>query len=214
MPGSQGFTLLEVLLSIATLALLTLVLAGSLRLAHRSAEAGTKRVQDIERARAAFTALDSQVMSLIPVQYTDERGQKVFDFDGMPDTLSFYSNYSIWGKRAGGGGYNLVSYVTVQNNDGFIDFVATETDPVTSATRSITLFQDLTDVAFEYYDWDPSSQTGDWVSEWILTVRLPVTIRVSLMRENGEIVLPIPFRTRPPTKGGSGGKHIGPTVRD
>ena len=60
----NGFTLLEVLISITILALILAVIMGAMRLGSKAWETGNRKVEEIQRERISFDLLAEDIKSI------------------------------------------------------------------------------------------------------------------------------------------------------
>jgi type II secretion system protein J len=160
--NNRGFTLLELLISITMLALITGIMGGALSLAHRSSDKGEKKIHYLERLKASFSLVESQMQSLFPYQYTDDDGQKKFLFSGHKDKLLFSTNYSLW---RGSKGNTFVTYDIQNNKNSRLSLKVTEQVIGLENKYETILFDDCEKIGFEYYLKD-AFEEGKWVEEW------------------------------------------------
>lgn len=186
-----GFTLLELILSISILGIMIVLLMGALRLGFRSVEAGGKKMESLERIKASFQVIDSQIQSEVPLTY-DENGETRPYFKGSRDSLEFSSNYSIW---EGEKGYVVVSYRVSEGNPGKLSLWASEKKVGQEKERELTLFDQVDELGFEYFSQNPTEEKGKWVDEWTEPTLRPEKIKVHLLKGGKDLSLIIPLKT-------------------
>ncbi len=189
--GEAGFTLLELILSISILGIMIVILMGALRLGFRSVEAGEKKMESLERIKASFQVIDSQIQSEVPLTY-DENGETRPCFKGSPDSLEFSSNYSIWQGEAG---YVVVSYRVSEGGPGKLSLWASEKKVGQEKERELKLFDQMDELGFEYFSQDPTEEKGKWVDEWTEPTLRPEKIKVHLLKGGKPLSLIVPLKT-------------------
>jgi hypothetical protein len=85
-----------------------------MRLGIRAVNTGEKKIDHLERTRASFNIIDSQIQSQIPLTF-EENGEKKYYFQGDKESLQFSTNYSLWGGQQG---YVLVRYTVESDKTG------------------------------------------------------------------------------------------------
>jgi prepilin-type N-terminal cleavage/methylation domain-containing protein len=71
----DGFTLLELIISISMLVIIVVIISGAMRLASRSIAAGERKVETLERLRTSLSIINAQIQSATPLMYSDQGGQ-------------------------------------------------------------------------------------------------------------------------------------------
>ncbi|GAB4540105.1 MAG: prepilin-type N-terminal cleavage/methylation domain-containing protein [Thermodesulfovibrionia bacterium] len=174
--SNSGFTLLELMVSFAIVALLTLIIGSALRVGIGAVERSQGMVDSLERIRASMNIINSQVQSQLPITY-DEDGERRYYFEGKKDYMRLSTNYSIWN---GQGGYVVVRYEVVTDGSNKRSMMVTENIIGIEKTMQTELFKGLDDVYFEYFYKGPTDEKGDWVSEWTEKAILPERIRLTI----------------------------------
>ncbi len=201
-----GFTLLDLLISIAILGVIILIIGGALRLGARSVESGERKIEYLERIRASLNIIDSQIQSEVPLTY-DEDGVKKYYFKGGMDSMQFSTNYSIWsGQR----GYVIVTYRVESANYGKQGtpkslrlfggpgqvLYASESNIGTNDNRETKLLDTFDRIYFEYFYRDPTEQQGRWIEQWTDATSIPEKIRLHLVKGRMDFSMIIPMRAR------------------
>lgn len=174
--NQRGFTLLELIIAITMLAVIVAFMTGALTMSYRTVAKGEEKIEDLERRKAVFFLIESQIQSAFASFYT-EQGETKSRFAGAKDSLSFASNYSIW---RGVGGNCLVRYFVKTEESGRSVLYAEEQIPGLSVINMTRLTDDHEAIAFEYY-LENSLEEGKWVEEWPEEEKnLPRRIRMTL----------------------------------
>ena len=178
-PGEQGLTLIELLLSLAILAVLTGFLAGGLAIGRRAFDAD--RVNRIvSGSSAAVQTVSTLIGSALPIpEGTRDQGPRIM-FDGRQQTLVFVGLSE--GRSLRGGPHKI--RLRRSGNDLVAEIVVTATetkagDPLPPAIQ-VAVLSGVREVRFEYFGKiNPASPPG-WRSEWAGAEHLPdlVSIRV------------------------------------
>lgn len=190
MGNKGGFTLLELMLSMAIIGIIALIITGALRLGFRSIDRGEKRIEYLERVRTSLNIIDSQIQSVVPLTF-DDNGEKKSYFKGGGDTLQFSTNYSIWGGRKG---FVVVSYRVETDTQGRRTLYANEHIVGMEAKREATLFEAFDSIGFEYFFKDPTEEHGKWVEQWTDDVMMPESIRINLVKGTKNFSRIVPVR--------------------
>ena len=189
----NGFTLLELLISITLVATIVAIATGALRLGYRSISSGEKKMESLERFRSSLYIINAQILSGIPLSF-DRQGVKQVYFAGSTDFLRLASNYSIWGGQRG---YVIVEYRVVTENDGTRSLYAGENLVGTQRPRETKLLQGLDGIYFEYFLQDRTEELGGrWLPQWSDTTKVPEKIKLRLLQGRREISLIIPMRAQ------------------
>lgn len=189
----QGFTLLELLISMTLFLLVIVILGGALRLGFRSISAGEKRMDVLERSRTSYGIVMAQLQSSAPLTYDDEDGAKKFYLKGDAAHLQFATNQSIWGGEKG---CVIVAYRLETGTEGQSVLYASERPVDREEVQEIKLFDDLKTLSFSYFGRDATEEEGKWTEEWSDSTRYPEQIKVSLSRGGGEEKLLVPLYAR------------------
>jgi general secretion pathway protein J len=186
----KGFTLLELLISIAILGIIIVILVGALRLGFRSVDTGEKKIDSIERMRVSLSIIDSQIQSQIPLSYEAE-GVTQYYFSGARDSLQLSTNYSIWGGQKG---YVIVSYRVSSEEEGKAVLYASEHIVGVEDVKETKLLDAFDDIYFEYFYKGPTDEVGNWVEEWTDTSQMPSKIKIHLIKGGKDLPLIVPAR--------------------
>ena len=197
--NSLGFTLLELMISIAIVGIMVSILVAVLRLGFRSVEAGEKKIESLERVRASVNLIDAQIQSELPLTH-EENGENKYYFKGQPALLEFSTNHSIWGGETG---YVVVSYRVDEEGQGKRTLWASENRVGQENKKEIKLLELFDEMYFEYFYQDPTEEEGKWIDEWTEAGFLPKKIRLHLVKDRKDLSLILPMKTLPVQTGGA-----------
>jgi general secretion pathway protein J len=182
--GEQGLTLIELLLSLAILAVLTGFLAGGLSMARWAF--GADRASEIgSETSAAIQTVAALIGSALPLRFDGAGLKDTIGFDGRQEGLSFVGLSE--GRSLRGGPHKIV--LRRSGNDVVVDFVAltgarSKENPEASPTRVVVL-SGVRDVRIGYFGTTDLKVKPAWRAEWIRVDRLPdlVSIRIEFEDE-------------------------------
>ena len=182
-PGEQGLTLIELLLSLAILAVLTGFLAGGLSMGRRAF--GADRTSEIgSETSAAIQTVSALIGSALPVR-SDGAGQKDIRFDGRQEVLSFVGLSE--GRSLRGGPHKIV--LRRSGGDVVVDFVPftgalSKENPEPAPTRVVVL-GGVREIRIGYFGTTDAKVKPTWRADWVRAERLPdlVSIRIEFEDE-------------------------------
>ena len=187
----SGFTLLELLISLVMIGVIAVIITGAMRLGIRTVKTGETKIDHLERTRASFNIIDSQIQSQIPLTF-EENGEKKYYFNGDKESLQFSTNYSLWGGQKG---YVMVRY-KVESDDTGKQFLAVSENIIgTNSNREARLFSAVDAIHFEYFFKDPTEEKGKWVDKWTDTANIPEKVNLHLIYGEKDLSMIIPMRT-------------------
>lgn len=184
--AQDGFTLFEMLVGMALLALVVALLPGALRLGARAWEAGG----DLERTSDLTLALDmleQRIAEAVPVFERDASGSIGVSFVGDRRTLGFVS-----ASENGPGGAGVYRYrleprlsgaVGSQNGGLVVTMSLYVPSPVpardhTGWTETKQLIPEPTAVEFRYFGSQPAGAPSQWHPAWERRDVLPALVEV------------------------------------
>ncbi len=190
--SGQGFTLLELTISITLIGLIVLIIVGAMSLGYRSIEAGEKKAIALERIRASFSVIDSQIQSHFPLTY-EKDGEINYYFQGERELMRFSSNYSIWG---GSKGYVITTYSVRQGENGKQILYASESVAGMEGQRETVLLDNFDRIYFEYFFKDPTEEEGSWKEHWSEDVLIPAKVRLHFINGATDLSFIVPVRVQ------------------
>jgi general secretion pathway protein J len=183
----QGFTLVEVLISVSLLALLTLILFGAFFLARRAMEKASVESYAMQEFRSATDMVASHVRSAYPYRVS-EREAGIF-FHGSSGDLHFISALSV---GLGGRGMSQVQ-ISLDEGAGR-DLILRERMPPRAWSEnapeghveSVVLYRGARDLRISYLD--PQEGDDRWLEAWDgkQAAGLPRAVRIDFLDRDGE----------------------------
>jgi len=191
---TAGFTLLELIISIALFSIIVLIIAGAANLGYRSFNSGEKKLNAVERLRSSLTIIDAQVQSGVPLTLEDG-GVKQYYFTGEQDALKFSTNYSIWGGQRG---YVIVNYRVDADDRGKRTLSASEYKVGMENQKETKLLEGFDEITFDYFKQDATEEAGEWISQWVEEEMMPTRIRINLVKGGKSLSYIMPVRVGGP----------------
>ncbi|MBF0566542.1 MAG: prepilin-type N-terminal cleavage/methylation domain-containing protein [Nitrospirae bacterium] len=190
--GSKaGFTLIEITIAFTILALIVLLLGMSMRLGLKSVEKGENRIGAMERTRASFQLINSQLQSFVPLMYND-LGNKKYYFKGDEKSITFLTTVSIWGRHYG----LILATYTVENKDGNHYLVAEEESLYSKESRTTVLLSGFKDISFNYLVKKATATESEWTQDIDYSDVAPDVVNLSVENKDIQVDLEIPLRSK------------------
>lgn len=182
MRRARGFTLVEVIIATALLALGLALAFASLRGAGRATGHAEQTAQREERLRAVQALLRNQISTAMPVafEFNPESGEATF-LRLQNNKLEFVS--TLPGYLSRGGPY--LQTLELQRGERGLQLVyqqqmlSTE-GPLKPEREPVVLLEDIASADFEVRGVDESSRLTPWVGEWDTSASLPPLLRLRL----------------------------------
>lgn len=185
----RGFTLVELLVTMALLSLLMLGMASALRTMAQTEERVDARLADADEFRVA-TGFLRVILGRISAQKNTlslRAGSSPYLFEGLPNAMSWIG---IMPARYGAGGRNFfhLSMESVQGEAAlvvrFVPWKDSATFPDWAQTQSQVLVRGVTAFAFAYED--AHQEPPVWVSSWGRIDSVPERVRLELQTASGQ----------------------------
>jgi prepilin-type N-terminal cleavage/methylation domain-containing protein len=183
-PAPEGFTLLEMLVSVTLIAVMAVGLWAVFRISIRSWSRGIEFMDANQRHRSILNLVRKQLASTYglmapvtpqvgtgPVQTIILPGSLIFS--GTAESLQFISLNSLQFQESPG--LTLVSYEITQNPGGDYALVEKEARYLGEVpedagslnnSKAIPIFENLSNCLFEYFDPGDAVNPSQWVREW------------------------------------------------
>ena len=212
--GDNGFTLIEMLVSLALLALITGLLT-QLVFEGRRALVFVDRANTQTPVIAVQHFLRAALTQVQPILAGGVGEQSRLGLSGDDDTMTFTTSYATQGDYQG---LYRVVVGTVPNARGSLDLVAEQTlyrpnDAAgTAPSRRLNLIDNIAGVGFAYYKAQVEDGQDHWQTEWPGSIALPGLISIKIRFPNGDIRI-WPALTVEPAAAASSGIACPPRVR-
>ena len=213
--AASGFTLLEVIIAFTILGLMSGIIFSSFRMSLNSYEKSQERLDVEARKRVLQDLIKRQIGSLFPVrpsasfldlqaaeaQQTEQT--RVFAqmplFSGTSEAVTFATVAPLMLQE--NPGLTIVHYGLAQDDRGNTYLGAAEAtymglesframlDPPTRTP--LALIEDIVDLSFQYYGFDPQSQTYDWFDSWNGEELLAIPLAIRIDYDENHLLVPI-----------------------
>lgn len=181
----RGFTLVELLVSIALLGLISVAMAGSLRFGARVWDTGAERGEWLNRAEITQNFLRQHIGQAATERPADDAAEEPDAFAdapeqafrGAPDHLRFVAPAPVQAGVGGFSRFDLFVSGDVESRALVLSIGLGEL----AETDERVLIEDIETAAFRYYGALEEGREPDWHDEWTDPERLPalVALRVS-----------------------------------
>ncbi|NOX21141.1 MAG: prepilin-type N-terminal cleavage/methylation domain-containing protein [Nitrospirae bacterium] len=193
--NNRGFTLLELIISLAISGLILVILGSSMMLSWRAEEKASERQELSERIRIITQRISWMLRGAYPFQKATPEGRMLY-FEGKPDSLGLVTTSVIkdqdlinspglkWVKL-----YLDGNKLMVQEKLFFLKDIFDE-----EGGRVYTMADDIEEISFEYFDRDNPDGEEDWTDTWDPKEKdyLPAIIKVSIKMKFKERVIELP----------------------
>ncbi|MFM9827777.1 MAG: type II secretion system protein J [Sphingomonas sp.] len=187
-PGARGFALVELLVSLALLAMVAVMLASGVALARNLASRAASDFVHNETIVTAQAILRDRLETLVPSARVD-LGKPVADIRGTPDGLSFFAppppaerpgtlrRYRL--RRTPGGQLILYSIADVSSRAGLYA-------PGERGWAQTPLLYGVAELRTDYFGSTPPDDQRRWRAQWINQTRPPELIRIRVALAAGD----------------------------
>jgi len=173
----DGFTLLELIVTLTILTIIVVLAFGAFRLGIKAWETGDERVDFFYRMKYLVDLMEKEISSSYPYYYRidNEKKDKILAFQGQPDLISLISSIENHDSSISPVGLRKVTFYFNKDEKQLIkkEEIIESHQPFSKANRkkvrSILLSKDVKDLKFRYYilkkDTSPAMRyEGKWVA--------------------------------------------------
>ena len=188
-----GFTMIELLLATALIAIIMAMAYGGFRAGVRATTSGEERIEETNRIRLAHEFVRRQIAQAQPlIIEQDETGEELpIRFEGERDRIRLVA--PLPGYLGFGGPY-VQEFRIERGNEGVdLVFAFAMLNSYESGNLDleppVTLLENVGDVQFEFLGFTEDGEEVFWESFWEYTDRMPlaVSMQMELPRDNGMI---------------------------
>lgn len=190
-PSSRGFTLLEILLSVALLSLVITLAYGSLRVAIQASRSGEALIERTEEMRTAQGFLRRQFSQMLPVPYErlEDTGEEK-RFEGAAEVVRFVAPMPGYLSR---GGAHVQELALVRGRNGLqLEFRHAQLngfepdEGFDDARAPVVLIDGIREGRFQFRRIEDDGLLGDWRDAWENPQALPLMLRLELSFDDGD----------------------------
>jgi general secretion pathway protein J len=187
-----GFTLVELLVAMALLAMLSVLLVGGLRLSRNAVIVGESNSADVQRASLAFSVLRREIERATPLILVSDQAPPPIAFSGDVASLVFVAPPGAL-MALGGDQVTWLSVETGANGARIVlryrplDRAEDQWPPAldAKAMRTVVLLDGITRASFSYFGSSQPSVAPQWWPAWHDATMLPTLIQVSVTGTRG-----------------------------
>ncbi len=191
----QGFTLIEVTITLTILGFIILIIFGAFRMGVSAWEKGDSLKDEYQRVRIASQLISRQLKSIVPYRVKTKKAEGDYvAFEGKSRTVRFVSTVSSRTRRPEGFVYAIYEFKQEGKDEGHLILYEQRAlnkdlfDEHPKEDEGVSLCEGISKVSFEYYREEnvEKNQSGGWVDEWNAKEEkeLPRAIRMTMTYEN------------------------------
>ena len=175
---SAGFTLIELIISIAILSIITVIIGAAFRLGIQAWEKGEKETEDAQRLRVLSSLFSQQLKSLYPYKIKmEDKDEEVVVFKGESDSITFVTTLT----DSSYGGFKWVQYIfrdgALLYREGLLpDKKIEENIKDKDKDKEEMIDTNIDDFQFSYL----SPDDDEWKESWDFGEGFPVAIKVNI----------------------------------
>lgn len=193
-----GFSFVEVLVSLTLLALIVILLPGTIRLAARASIESAKLIESTQ-GEDVLGFIRQTIAETVPILESDQEGAVAVAFRGDAHSVDYVAPLTY--GPAGGGLYRM--RLRFVQNDGdarsslMLDFAPYRRD-FSALPESRRLFESVASGDIRYFGIQTGSPLPQWSSAWTRSDRLPdlIAIDVKLPYPNAAAIVPLRIEPR------------------
>ena len=183
MRSQRGFTLLEILLAVALLAIMVLVAMGTLRTAVRAMHSGERVVTQTDSVRIAQEFLRRQISHAmaLPFEREEDTGM-MYVFEADESSMRFVS--TMPGHLAKGGPHVQELHIARGPKGLQLEFTHTLLNGYDNASQAsakrppVMVLDGLAEASFEYRGMTETGELGEWSTQWDAPYASPMMVRM------------------------------------
>lgn len=177
--SDSGFTLVEMLVSMALLSVLATVLFGNVSVGIKAFQSGSAHAVDAEQCMIAQNLLRQMIRDAYPLFLSNSRNRPHVDFTGARESMSFLGNTPM--VIADGGRHRFNLFINRHHDKN--DLVLTSAAELTNHTSDpmpvkTVVIGDIDQVRFSYFGIARAGQAAQWHDEWTQQNELPKLVRI------------------------------------
>ncbi len=204
-----GFTLIEMIVSLALLAMLMALVPSTLQLARRGPAIGAQ-LDRHAATEAALAFIAQRLAEATPIFQRGDDGRLQVIFSGTPESVGFVAPVRFAGGENGLGRFDIRLGSGDTDERGVVlswhtmrtaaqDLASGEHGPDTSAAeKSRVLIRAASSLRLQYYGSLEEGGAPEWAGSWTRTDSLPEMVELTVSTPEGERLLRVAARLRLP----------------
>jgi general secretion pathway protein J len=187
----QGFTLVEVIITLTVLGLILLIIYGAFRLGFSAVEKGESVKEEYQKVRIISQLITQQIKSAVPYKIKTQKAEGDYlAFEGKAHSLKFVSALSMKAKQPQGFVYAIYDFRKEGMEGGRLILYEQRTlnkdffEDKPKGELEIPLLEGISNVQFEYYREENPEKNwkAGWIEEWNAKEEdeLPRALRITI----------------------------------
>ncbi|HEX4193779.1 MAG TPA: prepilin-type N-terminal cleavage/methylation domain-containing protein [Stellaceae bacterium] len=187
-PGTEGFTLVELLVAITLIALLTVGLYQAFGIGTRAASTVSANIDRPAQIAIAYDFMQRAFTAAEPLPAGNDPSQATLNFDGQAHALSFVALPPAY---LAVGGFQLLHLGLEPGNGGsrlVVSWQGVPRGPIAPQPEMLQpsiLIDQVRNLTFAYFGVPGPEQPPAWLDQWTERDALPQLIRMRLTLANG-----------------------------
>jgi general secretion pathway protein J len=181
-----GFTLMELLVAVVLLALLSVILTGSLRFGFRAWARGADHAERVDQIVLVQDFLRRTIADVYPFFLISDptRGGGHVDFAGTAQHLGFLAAAPIALGGRGRARFELSVVKDARHSDFVVTSIPELADSTVAPSRKI-LMSDVEAIEISYFGKLRSDKSAAWHEAWVEEAALPQLVRIRVRLSAG-----------------------------
>ena len=182
----DGFTLMELLVAVVLLALLSVILTGSLRFGFRAWARGTDHAERVDQIVLVQDFLRRTIGDVYPFFLTTDptRGGGHVDFAGTAQHLGFLASAPLALGGRGRARFELSVVKDARHSDFVVTSIPELADSTVAPSRKV-LMSDVEAIEISYFGKPRSDKSAAWHEAWVEEAALPQLVRIRVRLSAG-----------------------------
>ncbi len=182
----SGFTLIEVMVSLAIIGLITTLMFSGLSVGIDTWERGSAKIQELDQRSRVEGLLSRQLSLASPTELSGEDGSFVV-FAGDGRRLEFVSRYSLFD---GASDARKIDYAAEEGRFMYSERLLFDYRPGSIVDAETRTLADFSQIEFRYLGADQNGR-AEWVDSWELGAGLPRAVQIRI--DDDYTVVPLTY---------------------
>jgi len=188
----QGFTLLELLVSLTLFSVISVGLYSGLNIAIKSLATGEQHAQELKRVMAIQSFLRTRLASV--KKEKSQKNQGKLQFTGQENEIEFISSMPLSIDQGGDALYKIS--MLKKGRESILNvllepYPKEKSESVQSSFDKPVEVADIKQLTIHYFGKKLGEQAKNWHTQWVKQKRLPSLIKIKLVSQSGVAWPPI-----------------------